>query len=255
MENNPYASHGDVGLYTEPERTSIAAVLSLICSLICCLPAVPLLGVVLGALALIGIGRSDGRVGGRGLAVAGIVLGILFTVAQVGILVGGGMAMGKFMDEIAVIGGDTVEHIQNDRFDEARAIFANEVAGVSDADLVAFREAYRASAGDLISTPQSFGELMGGYMELGPLMQRYQGRNDLIPIPATFDSGTGIIILVTDASGMAPPADGMILPILDLFVIAPDGTSFELSSFMGDAPSAPEPPESDAVPEEDPEGP
>ncbi len=260
MEHNPYAGNGDVGIYTEPERTSIAAVLSLICSLICCLPAVPLLGVVLGAIALIGIGRSDGRVGGRGLAVAGIVLGILFTVAQIGIVLGGGMVAQKFITEIAVVGGDALEDMDNDRYDEVRAIFANDLATISDEDIAAFREAYRAETGGLVSTPQTFGELLNGWMAQGTLMQRYQGRNDLIPIPATFDNGSGLIILQIDQSGMTQPAPGMVLPIFDLYVVDTDGDSFELSSYMTDPinPDDAAPGDAAADPddtEEEPEGP
>ena len=86
-DQNPYANDGMSGGYDEyagPERTSALAVLSLILSLACCIPGLGLLGAGLGVGALIGISGSRGRVGGKGLAVAGIIVGILVSVAWVG---------------------------------------------------------------------------------------------------------------------------------------------------------------------------
>lgn len=57
-------------------RTSGLAILAVASSLVFCLP----LGVVLGVIALVRIQRSEGKLGGRGLAVAGIVLSLLLNV-------------------------------------------------------------------------------------------------------------------------------------------------------------------------------
>ena len=60
-----------------PPRTSGLAVASLVCGVLglLCLPPViaPLIGVVLGVMALSAIGRSGGQLQGQGIAVAGVV--------------------------------------------------------------------------------------------------------------------------------------------------------------------------------------
>jgi prepilin-type processing-associated H-X9-DG protein len=61
----------------QPTSTSGLAIASLLLSL--CLPAVGgLFGIVLGIMALAQINSSEGRMGGRGLAISGIVLGIIW---------------------------------------------------------------------------------------------------------------------------------------------------------------------------------
>jgi hypothetical protein len=64
-----------------PPRTSGIAVASLVSSLIFCCPITTILGVLLGLVALVSIGGNPARKG-KGLAIAGIVLGIIFTAGQ-----------------------------------------------------------------------------------------------------------------------------------------------------------------------------
>ena len=66
----------------EPGRTSRLAISSLICSIICCLPFTTIPGILLGAGALLAIGKNA-ALRGRGLAITGIVLGVIFTIGQV----------------------------------------------------------------------------------------------------------------------------------------------------------------------------
>lgn len=264
MESNPYAGSGDVGIYTEPERTSIAAVLSLICSLICCLPAVPLLGIVLGALALIGIGRSRGRVGGKGLAVAGIVLGVLFTVAQVGIGLGMKFGFDEWIKMHAPI-GQVFTDIQNDQFDAARTALGGDFAAATDDELAAFRDAYLAEAGAFVSPPQTIGEIFGMFEQIGPAFQSVQGRPNFIPAFMNFDSGPVLVGFDNDpfeqANGQSN-GQGIFskLYVADLIVVMPNGDVIELSDYVSeapaDAPPTPGPePESDSNPDAEPDGP
>jgi hypothetical protein len=65
----------------EPQRTSGLAIASLVCSLICCIPLTTIPGILLGIGAMISIGGDPAKKG-KGLAITGIVLGIVFTVGQ-----------------------------------------------------------------------------------------------------------------------------------------------------------------------------
>jgi hypothetical protein len=69
-------------------KTSGFAVTSFICSLIFCCPLTTILGVILGLIALVSIGKNPARKG-KGLALAGIIIGIVATIAQ---LAGGSWA-------------------------------------------------------------------------------------------------------------------------------------------------------------------
>ncbi len=70
----------------EPRRTSVMAILSLVCGLVCVVPGIGVLATIFGITSLVGINRSRGRVGGTGLAITGIVLGLLFSMIWIGIL-------------------------------------------------------------------------------------------------------------------------------------------------------------------------
>ncbi len=61
--------------YGVPEHTSGLAIASLVCSILC-IP-VNIAGIICGHLALSEIKKSAGRIGGRGLAIAGLIIGYL----------------------------------------------------------------------------------------------------------------------------------------------------------------------------------
>lgn len=65
----------------QPQSTSGLAIASLVCSLIICCPLVTVLGPILGIAAIGKIG-SPPRQRGKGLAIAGIIIGILTTVVS-----------------------------------------------------------------------------------------------------------------------------------------------------------------------------
>ncbi|GAF92052.1 unnamed protein product, partial [marine sediment metagenome] len=67
-----------MGTPPAPWRTSGLATAALVCSLIFCCPGLGLIGLLLGLAALPDTRRPG--VGGRGLAVAGILIGLLVTI-------------------------------------------------------------------------------------------------------------------------------------------------------------------------------
>ncbi len=64
--------------YVEPPRTSGLAISSLVCSLIFCCPLTTIIGPILGLIAFVTIGSNPNR-RGKGLAVTGIILGVVLT--------------------------------------------------------------------------------------------------------------------------------------------------------------------------------
>ncbi|MHC4217033.1 MAG: DUF4190 domain-containing protein [Planctomycetota bacterium] len=64
-----------------PQKTSGLAIASLVCSLICCIPVTTIPAILLGIGAMISIGGDPAKKG-RGMAITGIVLGVIFSVGQ-----------------------------------------------------------------------------------------------------------------------------------------------------------------------------
>ncbi len=253
MDPNPYGDAGTLtSIHNEPDRTSITSIVSVVCSLVCCLPIVPMLGVALGAIALVGIHRSKGRVGGKGLAVTGIVLGIFCTVLQLGgvYLLDAGL---RFMVREGNTVGRALTDLEADRFDAARSILAGPLGAMTDQELGAFRDAYVADAGLFISTPQSSWDLLGGFAQHDQLTKPYQNRPGIMPVTASFANGTGVVVVVTDPSGRTPTAGGTRVPVIDLLVVSPNGTEYALSAY--DGPGAIEPSDPNPAPESPDSGP
>lgn len=83
-----------------PQRTSLAAIFALICGLLglfaCCIPFVGLgvgvIGLLLGVIGLVAISSSDGRIKGRGMALTGLITGLIATAVNVFVIVGLGIA-------------------------------------------------------------------------------------------------------------------------------------------------------------------
>lgn len=66
---------------TQEQKTSPLAIASLVCSLICCVPVTTIPGILLGIWAMVSI-NGNPALKGKGLAMAGILLGVIFTAGQ-----------------------------------------------------------------------------------------------------------------------------------------------------------------------------
>ncbi len=67
--------------YGKPVRTAGIAIASLVCSLIFICPITTIIGPILGLVGLATISEAKGTKG-KGLAAAGLILGVIFTIAQ-----------------------------------------------------------------------------------------------------------------------------------------------------------------------------
>lgn len=236
MTDNPYA--GDFGqsegIYDGPPRTSALAVTSLVLSLICCIPGLGVLGAGLGVGALIGIGGSNGRVGGRGLAVAGIIIGALVSLAWVGVVLSAQQVMGQASQVLYGTTHSMMTEIEAGDYNAARGRMVGTAANATDEQFDAFRDAYRSAYGSFREIPTGWMEIFAAYAEVGQQIQNYQGTQNLIPIPASFDSGRVLMLAVVAQQG--GPAQGSVIPFEDLWVVLPDGTELRLLS-AGPAPT------------------
>ena len=66
-----------------PQRTSGMAIASLVLGLIPCMCVPSLLAIIFGHIALSKIANSNGQLKGRGMAIAGLILGYFFTAASI----------------------------------------------------------------------------------------------------------------------------------------------------------------------------
>jgi hypothetical protein len=222
MTQTPYAGSGFDDAISEPPRTSVMAILSLVFSLVgCCLP-IGLLGSLFGIFSLVGISGSQGRVTGKGLAIAGIIIGLITT----GIWGGAYFAVEKGMGVYADMTGSVLADIEAGDFASARTALSPNVT-FTDEQFTQFHDAYADNLGSFKGTPDGIIELIQTFADpaVGQGMQVVQGRNDIIPIPGIFDQGPALMLFEfdpTQTSGDKPL-------YTDIVVILSDGTEIKLS--------------------------
>lgn len=195
MTQSPYGGTIQPDEIIVEQRTSILAILSLVFGLLCFVPGLGLIGLICGIAALLAIASSGGRVAGKGLAIAGIVLSLLFSAIWIGGYLGArqiwATAQGKVMQPLVKV----VENTEAGDWAAARQGMTSTTAnGVTDEDFKKFREAYQAELGSFQSTPTDFWSYISGFAKGGKGMQGFQGGNNIFPIPATFSKGGAVLI-------------------------------------------------------------
>lgn len=227
-------------MYHEPERTSIAAILGLVCSCIgCCggITAIP--GIFLSIFGIVGISRSKGRVGGMGFAIAGLLIGLLMTVLWGAAL--GTASFGLKQMDVNVVQPvfEMFGDLENDDFDAARMVLAPPASDATDAELIAFRDAYLAMLGPAVSTPGGILEYIGMVAERGEPLAQYQGSNNMIPIPMQFQNGDGLVVMFFDQN-QSGNSNGFPVPT-NIVVFDTNGNSVSLPAEESDSSGAVDP--------------
>lgn len=249
----------------EESRTSVLAILSLIAGLVCFIPGVGALGVILGVAALLLIGGSGGRLSGRGLAITGIVLGLLFSMLWIGAAIGVRQAFAEVNKAIIPMREAMVAFDAGDSTKIEKALADGNAVSAPAPKLAAFRDAYQREFGKFQSIPDGLLEMIQGSMKFAPVMQKYQQPGQMggfIPIPSQFEKGEALILLAIPQNVQNPQG----LPIADVVIESMDGKRVALSDFNDDGtlkapaaapadPAAPAPgqgePESPAAPPAD----
>ncbi|MEM0982320.1 MAG: DUF4190 domain-containing protein [Planctomycetota bacterium] len=217
------------GIPDEPDRTSILAILSLVSSLVCCIPGLGLIGSGLGVGAIVGISSSRGRVGGKGLAIAGIIIGALVTFGWLGI----GLAINEGISKAAEF-GVVVEHSVNDDVASARSVLAPATEQViTDEQILAFGDQLEQAYGAYVGLPQGAAEYFGTFVETmsnqqnQPGFQTAQqfypqtGQYAMIPVPIKFANGAPVIAVIADVQSGGP---GSLPGIVNVLAELPDGS-------------------------------
>lgn len=210
------------------ERTSVLAILSLIFGIVC-IPGFGVLGAILGAAALYFIATSGGRLAGRGLAIAGIVISLLFTFVWVVILWGASQAAAGFSQAAVAPVDNLMREIDTGKFAEAKSRLTG-TAGqkITDEDFKAFADAYKAELGNYKAAPNGMWDWMQQMMAMGPVMQRFQGTSNMMPMPVTFDKDQAVLAVVMDPTSGNPTGNQGAIPIANIQVITKSGKTFTL---------------------------
>ncbi|MDX2132150.1 MAG: DUF4190 domain-containing protein [Planctomycetota bacterium] len=215
----------------QPTRTSIAAILSLVCGVLgliaCCIPVVsPALGVVgllFAVFAFLSIGRSNGAVGGRGIAVGGLVCSIVTVVLGIFMVFGMNMV-------VNMIGayGKVVEMAQSDDTTGlSEALSSGTASAITPEDIENFKAESGGSLGKYQRVTPGMMALFGSFGKLGPIAgsipsQYQQGGSGytMLPMPGEFEKGKGLIIVVVNQGEQTPQWQmGKVVNI----GVAPDG--------------------------------
>jgi hypothetical protein len=252
MSQNAYSQSAD--LIPPPEsRSSVLAILSLVCSLICLIPGLGLLGAIMGIAALFSISRSQGAVRGNGMAVTGIIIGLVVTVIWLGILIAGAQFNAVFGRQFVAPVATLVQAMDRGDHATARKSFEPALdAAVTDEQIAAFTAAYQAELGSYKNSPQSLWEMIMAYAQVGPAMQNFQGGGNQIPVPIEFDKGMSVVIIEVDPSKGQPPPGGTWVPrAANLGVLTPAGKEIWLIPAPGapPSPSTPDAPDATEAPE------
>jgi|GEM_PF-2268084 len=218
MNQNPYAQNpygGAIEAEYAPTRTSVMAILSIVFSLICILPGTGLIGILLGIGALAAIGRSDGRLEGKGAALSGIILGLITTVLWGAVVFGGLQGWTFYTKRMTPVGDRFFQALTARDLDAARAeltVEANE--SLTDERLLWFTEEIESRIGPVQGAATSFDTMGQAFGAVFGPAGRNQSPNSsvtvnqntsdaVVPVGVIGDSGSLIAWLVFDEQTLA----------------------------------------------------
>jgi hypothetical protein len=208
MANNPYAHPEpyDAG-YAEPARVSILAIVSFVLSLLCCIPGVGLIGAILGGVSIVRISKSRGRLSGRGLAIAGVVIGLISTLIWVGVAVGTAQSMHQ-LDAY----GETLRALDQRDYTRVRQMLTPAASSaVTDEQIGSFQSAVEAEWGSYQRMPRGLADWFNSYAQTmqtyGRVQQQAQGvppGSSPLPLPVYYNRGLTLSLFVLDPRSPSP---------------------------------------------------
>jgi hypothetical protein len=215
----------------ETTRLSLLAVASLVTGVLalvgCCIPAVGILPAGLGMGSLFVIHRSRGAVAGRGLAIAGLMLGSLSLIVGTGLWIGASSMASKF--------GPVYGQVLDPDPAVVRTVLAPKPASeLTDGQIEAFQQALHAEHPGAVTLPSGLWGLYAGFAQAGDNPNRYQSMRDptegaVLPLPVQAGSDWFYLVILMSpdqkiASGFPP-----VLAVADAGFERADGTMVWLS--------------------------
>lgn len=229
MTRNPYAHPtGPADDFLEPPpRVSALAVTGFVLSLLFCIPVFGLLGAILGAAALVSIAGSQGRKGGRGLAIAALILGVLGTFLWAALGFGFVRGVQQWKANVMTTVVRATEGLQTGDPAPLKRLLAAPASGLDDAALLEFQTKTRERFGAMQGLPKDV-----GWSALGEAMAEAEKAQVRPPgigagVPVVFEKGRGTLVLVfdsQDAFGRVIWGEKVDGKISNVAVIGPDGT-------------------------------
>lgn len=242
MTQNPYAQQAgfETPMPVAP-RTSVAAILALVCSLVCFIPGLSVLAIILGIAALVMISSSEGRVGGKGLAISGILIGLLVSVVWIGGLLLFRGAMGAFNTHLITPVSNVFQAIEKKDYSTARTLMntPSGMPGPTDAEFDAFITAYHAEVGTFQNMPGGMFDYFRSFQRVQGFFQPTPGAPEM-PIPTEFSQGTAVVLVEFPQGtnpGSSPNPSG--LPIVNLGILSSSGNKIWLIPKGTTTPSTP----------------
>jgi len=214
MSQNPYASESGGPSEFEPahqvQRTSLTAIFSLLCSIPCCvLPGMGIVGIVLGAMSLAFIGKSNGRLSGRPAAIGGIILGLMSTVIWGAIAAGVLQGWRFYVSQMMPVGGEVIAAMQADDDQALQGLLTSDAwSDLSTERIDRFEQVMTAEWGDYQGVETDFGQMwtvfQNSFQAGGNPQGQYNVQTDGPGIPATlvFQNGKTVMWMVLDPDAL-----------------------------------------------------
>ncbi|MFO0376725.1 MAG: DUF4190 domain-containing protein, partial [bacterium] len=213
--------------------------MSLVCSVLCCIPGLGGIGTVLGVAALVRIGQSQGRLAGRGLAISGIIIGLLVST----LWIAGALGAQAMWRMAAGPVDNLVRAIEKQDYATARGFLQQSLqAAATDEQFAKFRDGRAADAGSVKGVTTNLLKLWGQYTELAQspafaqAMQSTQQRGTgqaavqgVIPMPVEVSNGLRAVVLeFSQSTSGGTPANPFAGSVTNLIFIKLDGSELRL---------------------------
>src|ERR1043165_4563172 len=193
---DPFPTHDLPDDFDGPQRISALAVSSLVFGLLCCVPVVGLFAAILGGASLIRIRDSEGRLGGKTLAIIGIVLGVIGTLGWLMIGIGMRQVYNSYQPGIAQPAASAMRAADAGDWTTFRTLLDPAAsARLSDDDIKAFADLYHARLGDY----QRPNLKAIASVLFAPQPAGIPAHASIMPVPSDFQKTAGLVILISDS--------------------------------------------------------
>jgi hypothetical protein len=236
-----------------PARTSILAVSSLVFSLVCCIPGTGAIAAALGGGALVQIGRSEGRLTGKALAIVGLVLGMITSV----IWIGGALGASAMWNGLRMAVEPAIASVQSSDVTKVKSLLTTQAAAAAgDAQIHKFSAEVNDKLGKFQGITASLIDVVSFYSSLSSIMpaeylQEMQlGKSAFLPIPIDFEKGKAVIYFKLPAGNQSSAQSGSFAGMFtNIIIVLPDGTRLVMldeAAAGANAPTKPGAPPADA---------